>query len=130
MRKMIMILAATAVLTIGSVTAVYAADTNNPILRSNYGCGNHGMYQDSGAYNSMIDIMRDNGFETAAKAMENRDYTAMNDFMNNLTEEQYEKMLEIMRSNGYAGMYGMMQSIGREGMIDMHNSMMGRYNRQ
>lgn len=127
MRKTIMVLIAIAILTIGATTAVYAADTN---IQSNFSCGRAGMmYQNSGAYNSMIDMMRENGFESAAKAMENRDYAAMNDFMNNLTDEQYNQMIEIMKSNGYTGMADMMGSISREDMLEMHNSMMGGFGR-
>lgn len=124
MRKTIMVLITIAILTIGTASAVYAADTNTP---NNFGCGSQMMYQNYGNYNSMIDIMRENGFEAAAKAMENRDFAAMNDFMNNLTDEQYKQMTEMMNKNGYSGMAGMMRSISREDMLDMHNSMMGRF---
>jgi len=34
-------------------------------------------------------------------------------------------MIEIMNDNGYGYMAQMMQSISREGMVQMHNSMMG-----
>ncbi len=74
----------------------------------------------------MIDIMRSNGLGDAASAMENKDFNAMNDFMKNLTDEQYNKMIDIMQNNGYGSMAKMMQSVSKDEMINMHNSMMGR----
>lgn len=126
MRKIILVSIAIAILTIGAAISVYAADTDSP---RGFGCGSQLMYQNDDTYKAMIDIMRENGFE-AAKAMENRDYAAMNDFMNSLTGEQYNQMIEMMKNNGYSGMANIMSSIGRDGMLDMHNSMMGRYSRK
>lgn len=71
----------------------------------------------------MIEIMRENGFKDAARYMQTGDYEKMNEFMNNLSEEDFQKMIDIMEENGYGSMAQMMQSIGREGMIEMHNSM-------
>lgn len=76
-------------------------------------------------YEDMIKIMRDNGFKDAGRYMETGNYAAMADYMNNLSQEDYDKMIEIMNDNGYGYMAQMMQSIGREGMVQMHNSMMG-----
>jgi hypothetical protein len=122
MKKIVLIVAAIAILTFGLMTAVYAIDNNPPF---NFGYRGQMMYQNNnGAYNSMIDIMRANGFEAAAKAMESRDFDGMNDFMNNMTDEQYNQMIKIMNDNGYYGMSRMMGSFNREGMINMHRSMM------
>lgn len=46
-----------------------------------------------------------------------------NEYMNNLSEEDFQKMIELMKENGYESMAQMMESVGREGMINMHNSM-------
>ena len=143
MKKTIVVLTVIAILTIGVMSAVYAMDNNN---FSNFGFGrsmmsqnnngtfnsmmsqyNNGAYnsmmsQNSDTYKSMIDIMKSNGFEEAAIAMENGDYTAMNDFMNNITDEQYDKMIEIMNENGFNGMGNMMSSFSKDEMINMHNS--------
>lgn len=74
-------------------------------------------------YQDMVKIMRDNGFKDAARYMQTRNYDAMANYMNNLSQENYDKMIEIMNNNGYGYMGQMMKSIGREGMIQMHNSM-------
>jgi hypothetical protein len=123
MKKTVIILIAIVILTMGAVTAVYAADNSS---LNNSGCGSSMMHQNNGTYNSMIDMMTKNGFESAAQAMENRDFDAMNDFMNNITNEQYNQMNEMMKNNGYDGMANMMNSISKEDMINMRNSMMGR----
>ncbi|WP_300383844.1 hypothetical protein [Clostridium sp.] len=73
----------------------------------------------------MIDIMYENGYEDLANEVRNGNYKAMDDFMNNITEEDYQKMIDIMRENGYGNMTRMMENIGREEMIEMHNSMGG-----
>lgn len=127
MKKKVLVIMTTAILTIGAVTAVYAKENNTP---NNFGFGRGMMYQNNinsnGNYNQMIDLMKNNGFEDAAKAMENRDFDSMNNFMNNITDEQYNQMTDIMKNNGYEGMAKMMGSVSRQEMVDIHNSMMGR----
>ena len=76
-------------------------------------------------YQSMVKIMRDNGFKDAARYMQTGDYAAMREYMNNLSQKDYDKMIEIMNNNGFGYMGQMMESIGREGMVQMHNSMGG-----
>lgn len=127
MKKKVLVIMTTAILTIGAVTAVYAKENNT---QNNFGFGRGMMYQNNinsnGNYNQMIDLMKNNGFEDAAKAMENRDFDSMNNFMNNITDEQYNQMTDIMKNNGYEGMAKMMGSVSRQEMVDIHNSMMGR----
>lgn len=127
MKKKVLVIITTAILTIGAVTAVYAKENNTS---NNFGFGGGMMYQNNinsnGTYNQMIDLMKSNGFEDAAKAMENRDFDSMNNFMNNITDEQYNQMTDIMKNNGYEGMAKMMGSVSRQEMVDIHNSMMGR----
>jgi hypothetical protein len=71
------------------------------------------------------DIMDKNGYEDIANEVRNGNYESMDDFMSNITEEDYQKMIDIMRENGYEDMTRMMESIGREAMIEMHNSIGG-----
>jgi len=78
-------------------------------------------------YQDMIKIMRDNGFKEMARYMQTGDYASMTDYMNNISQEDYAKMIEIMNNNGYGQMGQMMKLIGREGMIEMHNSMGSMY---
>jgi len=73
----------------------------------------------------MVKIMKENGYKDVAKAAEKNDYEAMDEFMNNMTDEDYKKMIEIMKENGYETMAKMMGSISREEMLQMHNSMGG-----
>lgn len=127
MKKKVLVIITTAVLTIGAVSAVYAKGNDNS---NNFGFGRGMMYQNNinndGTYNKMINLMKNNGFQAGAKAMENRDYNAMSDFMNNITDEQYNQMTDIMKSNGYESMSKMMGSVSRQEMANIHNSMMGR----
>ncbi|MDD7795538.1 hypothetical protein [Clostridium sp. 'White wine YQ'] len=76
-------------------------------------------------YKNMAKIMKDNGFEDGARYMQTGNYTAMADYMNKLSQEDYDKMISIMKDNGYGYMAQMMESIGKEGMVQMHNSMIG-----
>lgn len=125
MKKVTLITAAILILMVGVFSTVYAMDGSR---YGNTGLRAPMMYQSSNAsYKSMIDLMRSNGFEEMAKAMESRDYSAMRAFMSNLTDEQYTQMTNIMNQNGYGRMASMMSSFGRNGMINIHNSMMGRY---
>lgn len=73
----------------------------------------------------MVKLMKEYGFEDMANALEKRDYEAMDEFMNNITDEDYKNMIDIMRTSGYDYMANMMESINREDMIEMHNSMGG-----
>lgn len=127
MKKKVLVIITAAVLAIGAVTAVYAKENSTA---NNFQSGRNMMHQNNisnnGTYNKMIDLMRSNGFEAAAKAMENRDFNSMNSFMNNLTDDQYNEMINIIKNNGYEGMAKVMGSASREQMVNRHNLMMGR----
>ncbi|GEQ22968.1 hypothetical protein CBU02nite_34740 [Clostridium butyricum] len=126
MKKKFLVLLLGSMLTLGVVTVAYAQDTISSNV-SNYRMSMMSQYSTKNdTYNNMINIMRNNGFEDAANAMGNKDFNAMNDFMNNLTDEQYNKMIDIMQNNGYGSMAKMMQSVSKDEMINMHKSMMGR----
>ncbi|GFP76633.1 hypothetical protein [Clostridium fungisolvens] len=125
MKKKVLVIMITAILTIGAMTVVYAKGNDNTTKSGTRGSM---MYQNttnrSENYNKMIDLMRSNGFEDAAKAMESKDYNAMSTLMNNLTDEQYKKMTDLMEQNGFKNMGQMMRSVDRNNMVNMHNSMM------
>lgn len=73
----------------------------------------------------MIETMRASGFEDMAKWMEEGDYEAMHEYMNNLSKEDYEEMIKFMEQNGYGHMWSRMRAVDGEDMGNMHNSMMG-----
>lgn len=138
MKKKILVIMTTAILALGVITVVYSKENDNV---NNFGVGRGMMYQSNSnssgfsremmktnninnndSYNKMIGLMKENGFQEGAKAMENGDYNAMN----NITDEQYEKMINIMKNNGYDGMSKMMGALSRQQMVNRHNTMMGR----
>lgn len=125
MNKKVLVIMITGLLTIGAMTVVYAKGNDNTTKFGNSGSM---MYQNTQernkAYNKMVDVMRSNGFEDAAKAMESKDYIAMNTFMSKLTDEEYSKMTDLMEQNGFKNMGHMMRSVDRNNMINIHNSMM------
>ena len=74
----------------------------------------------------MIKIMEDNGLVSIAEALEKNDYEAMDEFTNNMTDDDYvnminikantsaadyQKMVEMMNENGYESMAIVMGSI-------------------
>ena len=128
MKNKIVVLIVSGVLVVGSISIAYAKVRNNIISdnssRTAISAQNTG-YQSSDSFNNMIKIMQDNGFSDEAKAMQNRDYDAMNKFMNNLNDADYKKMIDIMQNNGYGSMAKMMESLGRDNMTKMHQGMMG-----
>ncbi len=79
-------------------------------------------------HKDMIQIMRQNGYKDLAKAMETNNHEAIDDFMNSMTDEDYENMTQIMRESGYGSMASMMESMDREEMVEMHNAMGGAEN--
>ncbi|WP_202708575.1 hypothetical protein [Sporosalibacterium faouarense] len=122
MKKKSIALVITGVLAIGSLTGfAYAQSTDlfNKNVKSEK------QVMDKNIYKDMIKIMKENGYKDAAKAIEKNDYKAMDDFMNNMTDEDYNKMIDLMEENGYGTMAKMMSSISREEMLQMHNSMGG-----
>lgn len=128
MKKKIIVLALAGIITISSVSLAYAANRNDKGL-NNYN-GKMMSMMGSGAQsgddiNKMIDIMKENGFTDEARAMENRDVNAMKKLMNNISDDDYKKMIDVMKGNGYEDMAKMMQSIGKENMAKVHQSMMG-----
>lgn len=128
MKKKLLVIVITAILTIGTVIGVYAKEeTSSPNkLSFEETMMNQNDTNNNDTYNKMVDLMRNNGFETAAKAMESRDFDSMNNFMKNITDDQYNKMIDIMKESGYKDMAKMMSSVNRQKMVNMHNSMMGR----
>ncbi|MFT9498218.1 hypothetical protein [Anaerosolibacter sp.] len=76
-------------------------------------------------HEDMLKLMKKNGFKEIAKAVEKGDYEAMDEFMNNISDEDYQKMIDIMKNNGYENMAMMMESMDKDQMIQMHNAMGG-----
>ncbi|WP_026478583.1 hypothetical protein [Alkaliphilus transvaalensis] len=121
MKKFVMMLTM-AVVIVGSVGGYVYAQNNgvkNENERAAYGnhCNNN---------EEMIVIMEEAGFDEMVEGMRTGDYNKMKEIMENLSDEDYNRMIAIMDENGYGNMANMMQSIGREEMLNMHNSMMGR----
>ena len=129
MNKKIMTLIIAGALTVGGITVAYATTRSNTAFnnfnRPMMGSENASL-QSNDRHSEMIKLMETNGFSEQAKAMENRDFEAMNEFMANISDADYEKMTGIMQDNGYGPMANMMKSVGKEGMIDRHQGMMGR----
>lgn len=138
MKNKVMVLLLAGILTIGGISVAFAAgrnDTtfNRPMMDTqksdNKSTSNYRMTmmgEQNASFNSMIKIMKDNGFIDKAKAMENRDFDSMNNLMNNINDADYNKMIDIMRQNGYGSMANMMESVNTEDMAGFHKSMMGR----
>jgi hypothetical protein len=74
----------------------------------------------------MVKIMEDNGLSIIAEALEKEDYEAMDEFTNNMTDDDYinlinikantsaadyQKMVNMMNDNGYESMALVMGSI-------------------
>ncbi|MVX62106.1 hypothetical protein GKZ28_00125 [Clostridium chromiireducens] len=128
MKKKIIVLALAGIITISGVSLAYA-ENRNDIGLNNYNGKMMRMMgsgvQSSDDINKMIDIMNENGFTDEANAMRNGDINTMKKLMTNISEKDYEKMIDIMQNNGYGSMAKMMQSIGKENMVKVHQSMMG-----
>lgn len=75
--------------------------------------------------NSMFSIMIQYGYGDFTKDIKDGDNKAMDEYMNNLSNEDYQKMIEIMKENGYENMASAMESIGKDEMISMYNAMGG-----
>jgi radical SAM superfamily enzyme YgiQ (UPF0313 family) len=127
MKKKPLILTAALALTLGVATIAYATEKDNITARQNLkpSAIKFEKLGTNNIQNSMLDIMRENGYADIANEVEKGNYKAMDDFMNNLTDEDFNKMIEIMRENGNEGMANMMERVGREGMIQMHTAMGG-----
>lgn len=129
MNKKIIDITAGAVLVLGMTSLSYANSNlntvkkvkNQPyesIITKSFVINNESR---KGSYNEMLDLMRDNGFNDIADDMENGNYESMDEFMNNMTDEEYQKMIDIMREVN-PRMVNMMETSDKEEMIEMHNS--------
>lgn len=126
--KKIMLLTTAAVLALGVISLAYAKEKDSQVVVNKPFKTEISkvVSQDRNEMNNyMVDIMRESGYEDIANEVEKGNYKAMDDFMNNITEEDFQKMIDIMKKSGNGNMSNMMESIGREGMIEMHNSMGG-----
>lgn len=127
MIKKIMLLTTAAVLALGVTSLTYAQEKQNEVVNRPFKTEiSKVVNQDRNDINNdMLDIMKKSGYEDLVKEVEQGNYKAMDDFMNNVTEEDFQNMIDIMKKSGNENMAKMMESIGREGMIEMHNSMGG-----
>lgn len=143
MKKKVIILALAGILAVSGMSLAYAANNNNTGSNKFYGqmmnvqngegksssnyrgsmMGNGNQSDDN--INKMIELMNENGFTDEANAMENRDFNAMKNLMSNISDDDYNKMIDVMKNNGYGSMAHMMQSVGKEKMAKIHQSMMG-----
>ncbi len=126
MKRRVITFLVVGVLAIGSVS--WFAFANADIFRNDVKSITENEKEEKNFSKDMIKIMKENGYKDVAKAMEKDDYKSVDEFMNNMTDEDYENMIGIMKVNGYGTMAKMMESISREEMIDMHNSMGGAEN--
>lgn len=127
MIKRLLVLTTAVVLTVGTATIAYAKEkdekTANKLTKtSSYEYRNIG---NNNMQDAMIKIMEENGYKDLADEARKGNYEAIDEFMKNMTDADFQKMIDIMKENGYGGMANMMENIGREGMIQMHNSMGG-----
>ncbi|SFE45698.1 hypothetical protein SAMN04324257_01774 [Thermoanaerobacter thermohydrosulfuricus] len=76
-------------------------------------------------YENMIEIMKENGLTDMANLMEKGDFKDMDKLIENLSDADYQNMIKIMRDNEYGNMAATMESIGKNGMIEMHKFMEG-----
>lgn len=134
MKNKVMLLVITGVLAVvGIIGLNYESIKNdiksvvdNGIVETNQNSQNGIAEQSNLQEQDMIKIMENNGFSNIAEALEKKDYEAMDEFTNNMTDDDYlklinikanttpadyQKMVEIMQTNGYESMAYVMASI-------------------
>ncbi len=146
MKNKVMTLIIAGILTVGGISAAYAVGRNDTTLngfntpmmstqtsdsKSSYNSRTMMGTQNSGtqsnvSFNNMVRIMKDNGLNDEATAIQNRNSEAINKLMTNISDKDYKKMVEIMQKNGYAPMAKMMQSVNRGDTTKVHQNMMER----
>ena len=127
MMKKIIVLTTAALLTVGAATLVYAAEKDEKVENNFASTVDYELRNVNRTTmpDIMLKIMEENGYKELADEVRKGNYQAMDDFMKNISDEDYGKMIQIMKDNGYAGMANMMENIGKEGMIQMHIAMGG-----
>lgn len=71
---------------------------------------------------SMYSIMEQSGYDELAQDIRDGDYNAMSDFMNNLSDDDYQKMIDLMKEYGYGSMAYRMEQIDQDDMMSIYNS--------
>jgi len=104
------------VLALGTTTFAFAKVKNNNVKvqeqESNY----------NSKENSMYDLMEQYGYGDLVQDMKDGNYVDMQDFMNQLSDEDYQKMTDMMKDTGYGNFGGMMGNITRGGRSSMYQS--------
>lgn len=77
-----------------------------------------GRFSDDFDYDDMSKYMASNGFRGCGQS---DNFEAMHEWMDNLSEEDYDQMFDIMRSGDYEDMIEFMESNGFEDARDFHN---------
>lgn len=108
-----LVFGAVLVLALGTTTIAFAKENSNQ------------RQVNKSSANTMYSMMKQYGYNELAQDIQDDDYAAMDDFMNNLSNEDYQKMIDLMRKYGYGNMASMMERIDKDDMISMHNAMGG-----
>lgn len=108
-----LVFGAVLVLALGTTTIAFAMENSNQ------------RQVNKSSANTMYSMMEQYGYDELAQDIQDGDYAAMDDFMNNLSDEDYQKMIDLMREYGYGNMASMMERIDKDDMISMHNAMGG-----
>lgn len=112
MYKKIIVITAAITLAMGVTTIANAKEKDSNIVNSS-------------VITQALELNQNINNEDIINEFENGNYTTMDNYMNNITNEEYQNMINYMKENGYTEMVEMMESIDREEMIVMHNAMGG-----
>lgn len=112
------------VLALGTTTIAFAKE------RQGYGNGNYrrnveNSYCNRPTGNSMLALMEQYGYGELAQDIKNRDYTAMDNYMDNLSDEDYQRMIDIMKENGCENIVYRLESITKDRVIPKQKPMGG-----
>lgn len=112
------------VLALGTTTVAYAKE------RQGYGYGYNRRNVESNFCNrpngnSMLALMEQYGYGELAQDIKNRDYAAMDNYMDNLSDEDYQKMIDIMKENGCENIVDRLERFTKDRVIPMQKPMGG-----
>lgn len=127
MKKKYLMIFGSFILLLAAVTGIVFANNNDSIIGMDSAYLNEndfnnwmheGRFSDDSEYDDMSKYMVSNGFKGCGQSS---NFEAMHDWMESLSEEDYDQMYDIMRNGNYEDMIEFMESNGFDDARDFHN---------
>lgn len=70
------------------------------------------------------EVLKENGLNNIANAVENNDKTKLNSEVQSITDEQFQQVIQMLRNSGHKAAADAVQAMGKEQALKLYNQRM------